>query len=68
MGMNPELWGRKTVRGRLSSARISISFCWLGIGWGKDRYLGDAKQGYIKDYRPLAVFFAEVIERGRVTP
>jgi hypothetical protein len=34
----------------------------------KDRYLRPVKQGYIKNYRPLAAFFTEVIERGRVTP
>ena len=43
-------------------------FTGRGSGVEKDRYLRAVKQGYIKNYRPLAAFFTEVIERGRVAP
>ena len=33
----------------------------------KGRYLDAVKRGYVKDYRPLAGFFADAIERGRAT-
>ena len=31
----------------------------------RERYLNAVKRGYVKDYRPLADFFADAIERGR---
>jgi cell filamentation protein len=36
-----------------------------GANAEKKRYLAAVKRGYLKDYEPLAAFFADAIERGR---